>query len=158
MGPGVARSVTSAEPTGSRTQRVLFALLPIAFLLSLLVFDIPICPTKRLLGLPCPGCGLTRATGAMIHLDLVTMWAMHPLAPIITPLVGWMLGRNVLVSLGLLARDSFDPIQKVPRFVWVLLVVALLGVWFARLAGFMGGHPDGFDYTTGWIFRICCSG
>jgi len=38
------------------------------------------CPFKVMTGLPCPGCGLTRATVALLHGDLSTSLHFHPLA------------------------------------------------------------------------------
>ncbi|BCU78196.1 DUF2752 domain-containing protein [Luteolibacter sp. LG18] len=40
------------------------------------------CPFKSLTGLPCPGCGMTRATLAMLRGDWTTMVKFHPLAPV----------------------------------------------------------------------------
>ncbi len=37
------------------------------------------CPILRLTGLPCPGCGMTRALLAAIHLDFPRALAMHPM-------------------------------------------------------------------------------
>lgn len=37
-----------------------------------------VCPFKRFLHLPCPGCGLTRAFCAISHGDLAAAWALNP--------------------------------------------------------------------------------
>lgn len=39
-----------------------------------------ICPFRFLLGLPCPGCGLTRACVMLFEGDLVGSFSMHPTA------------------------------------------------------------------------------
>jgi hypothetical protein len=39
------------------------------------------CPFKVLTGLPCPGCGLTRSSVALLHGDLSTAVYFHPLGP-----------------------------------------------------------------------------
>ncbi len=104
--------------------------------------EVSLCPTKNLLGIPCPGCGLTRAALAMVALNFRGMWAMHPLAPVLVPLFGWIVGRAVLVEVGLVARRSPDPISRFPAPVWIVLVTAVGLVWGARLAGYLGGHPD----------------
>lgn len=36
------------------------------------------CPFQRLLHLPCPGCGLTRACCAISHGDFAAAWALNP--------------------------------------------------------------------------------
>ncbi|MFN0063299.1 MAG: DUF2752 domain-containing protein [Myxococcaceae bacterium] len=37
------------------------------------------CPLRAHTGWPCPGCGLTRATEAVTHFDLVRAFSVHPL-------------------------------------------------------------------------------
>ena len=38
------------------------------------------CPFERILHLPCPGCGMTRAFCAISHGDLVGAWVLNPFA------------------------------------------------------------------------------
>ena len=38
----------------------------------------PICPVVFITGLPCPGCGMTRAVLCLMHLDFAGAWQMHP--------------------------------------------------------------------------------
>lgn len=37
-----------------------------------------LCPFRLLTGLPCPGCGTTRAVGALLAGDLPEAWALNP--------------------------------------------------------------------------------
>ena len=39
----------------------------------------PLCPTYALAGIYCPGCGMLRATHALLHLDLAGALARNPL-------------------------------------------------------------------------------
>jgi hypothetical protein len=54
-----------------------------AFILALYLFVIYFfdigCPIKSLTGLACPTCGLSRAYGALLNLDLKTAFYYHPL-------------------------------------------------------------------------------
>ena len=43
------------------------------------------CPIRRLLGIGCPLCGISRALRAVLHLDLPEAFALHPLWPVIFP-------------------------------------------------------------------------
>ena len=111
------------------------------------LLDAPLCPSAALLGIPCPGCGLTRATLALLRGDLHAAFHFHPLVFVLSPLF-----------IGLLASALVDyvrgPIQRAPRRSWNtpwlgrglwLLLALMLGVWVARFFGALGGpapvHP-----------------
>ncbi len=47
------------------------------------------CPVKRITGLPCPGCGMTRACLSLLRLDFAAAVRWHPLCFII-PLLAAM--------------------------------------------------------------------
>ena len=40
------------------------------------------CPVRHTLGIPCPGCGLSRAMGALMHGDIETALTFHAFAPV----------------------------------------------------------------------------
>ncbi len=46
---------------------------------------LPSCPSQRWLGLPCPGCGLSRACYALLHADLVGATRFNPLWIVLVP-------------------------------------------------------------------------
>ncbi|MBX3268822.1 MAG: DUF2752 domain-containing protein [Sandaracinaceae bacterium] len=127
------------------------ALIPPGILLALIVAGVPLCPTKNFFGIPCPGCGMTRATEAMLTGDFWGMLRLHPLAPFIVPVAIYMFGRATLVSAGLIDGRGKDWLGKLPNPVWFTVGVLLIGLWIARLAGFLGGHPDEVDFSQGWL-------
>ncbi|MCA9609705.1 MAG: DUF2752 domain-containing protein [Myxococcales bacterium] len=131
--------------------RVIKAFLPLTIFGVLIALDFPLCPSKNLFGIPCPGCGLTRASEAMLVGDLWGMIRFHPLAPIITPVAVYSFFRATMVSAGLISIHKKDPLGKVPNFVWATIGVVLVGLWVVRLLGFAGGHPDGIHLEEGWI-------
>lgn len=67
---------------------------------------VTLCPLKRLTGVPCPTCGLTRGVDCLLHGDLLAGWLMNPLA--LTVLGAWLCvllfraasGRRIVISSG----------------------------------------------------------
>lgn len=153
--PDFQRPSTEARGSGVRASvgRVLKALLPWAILGAFFLVDFPLCPMRHVLGIPCPGCGLTRATESLVVGDFDAALYFHPLVPIILPLVAWMVVRITLVTAGLLPRGSSDPMDRIPRWFWMILVAVMLVVWVARMAGALGGHPDPVDPSQGLVGR-----
>lgn len=96
------------------------------------------CPFKRVTGIPCPGCGMTRAVRLVLHGDLAGATAMHPLVWLAIPLgVGFVL----LETRGYLRERRWG---LALRPLWARVVAfAALGllvlVWLARFAGLFGG-------------------
>jgi hypothetical protein len=82
----------------------------------------PPCPFRAATGVPCPGCGMTRAFLLLAQLRLGEALAAHPLAPALALALGWkLLGR------GWPAR--------IPRDAAVGVALALVtAVWIVRLA------------------------
>jgi hypothetical protein len=127
------------------------AALPLGILAILAALDAPLCPSRFLFGLPCPGCGLTRATASMLVFDWGGVWRFHPLAPVLAPVVLWFLARPILEEAGAIEKGKV--LVKVPNAIWWSLLVALLGLYALRVAGLLGGLPDPIDPSEGLIAR-----
>lgn len=104
--------------------------------------DFPLCPVAGSLGAPCPGCGLTRATLALLHGDWQGALRFHPLVWLLLPvfigfagLVGW----EMLRAPGPRARTRINWTGRGTTTVAVALLVLIFGVWLARFAGYFGG-------------------
>ena len=106
----------------------------------------PLCPMAGSLGIPCPGCGLTRATLALLRGDVGTALHFHPLVGLLTPLFVTFMATGVWQLL----RDPARP-RRPSRIRWnapalnvaaLLLLVLTLGVWLARFAGYFGGPVE----------------
>ncbi len=93
-----------------------------------------LCPLRAATGVPCPGCGITRALCLCAHgrfIEAVTVY--HPVVP--------------LVFLGLIAAAGFGlwrgkplPDRIATPLVYVT-VALLLAVWIARLTGWLPVPP-----------------
>ena len=65
-------------------------MLLVAALLPPAGLGIPVCLFRAISGLPCPGCGLTRALVALLHGDPAAAFAHHPYSFILLPVLGVM--------------------------------------------------------------------
>jgi len=89
-----------------------------------------ICLTRRALGLPCPGCGLTRGLAHLLQGNLTRAMTLHPLAPLVAAdaVVGW--GAWGLVVHGLAA----PPATRTVRLVLLAQLAVFIAFWLGRLA------------------------
>ena len=110
---------------------------------------IPLCPSAALLGIPCPGCGLTRATLALVHGDFAAALRFHPLVFVLAPVylgllatiaIGYIRGTPVWAIVGVAPGQPRGWLfsKTVTRLTWVL-VVLVFAVWILRFFGWFGG-------------------
>lgn len=128
-------------PRSSRARRVLFVALGVAAFAGIVFFQIPICPTATFLGIPCPGCGLTRATLELAHGHLGAAVALHPLSPVLSPLFAWLTAKAAIDYVRGSAAKSGDDAKRArwTARLGAALLIALLGVWVLRFFGVFGG-------------------
>ncbi|HEX6764876.1 MAG TPA: DUF2752 domain-containing protein [Polyangiaceae bacterium] len=127
-----------------RARRALVALGIVGAGVALAVTGAPACPTALFLGIPCPGCGLTRATLALLHGDFGAALRFHPLVFVLAPLFAVMLGVSLVdyVRGAPPAGPSLltAHFSKRTRYgAAAALLVLAFGVWGARFAGYFGG-------------------
>jgi hypothetical protein len=96
-----------------------------------------LCLSAALLHLPCPGCGMTRATLALLHGDWAAALMLHPLSIIIAPL-------GAAFALEQAARYIATGRVLVRLAQWQQTLLAALGallvvVWVLRFFGWFGG-------------------
>ncbi len=53
---------------------------------------LPVCPTKALLGIDCPGCGSLRMIYSLLHLDVASALRFNALGVVAVVLLGWAYG------------------------------------------------------------------
>ncbi|MBN2195143.1 MAG: DUF2752 domain-containing protein [Polyangiaceae bacterium] len=100
------------------------------------------CPTAGLLGVPCPGCGLGRATFALLSGEFRTALALHPLVFVVVPALGGGVLLGVMRRLLPRSRAEWVHSLRLKRTVHVGTVgfaVTAIAVWIARFFGAFGG-------------------
>jgi hypothetical protein len=119
-----------------RDRRFTFALAGATGLHIVLVsFNLPAweCPFFRLTGVPCPGCGLSRATTLLLKGDLVGSLRFHAFAPI------FLFAIIVLILSLLLPKSIIQPaisraeLLERKTGLTVLILGGLILYWLARM-------------------------
>ena len=103
---------------------------------------VPFCPLAGVLGVPCPGCGLTRATLALLHGNLRQALHLHPLVLLLAPIFIGAMGNIALSYVrGPRAAKSSSPwlASRSASTLAAILLAATLGVWGLRFLGYFGG-------------------
>lgn len=90
----------------------------------------PLCPYRALTGHSCPGCGLTRAIGALLRGRWDDAVALHPLAPVVVVLVVVLCAGQVLLGDRLRRWVQAPPGYAVAG----VLSVAFLATWVLRVS------------------------
>lgn len=92
------------------------------------------CITHTLFGIPCPGCGLSRAITALLQGDWQAALALHAFAPLFLLLIGLLGGASLLPEAQRLSMvDGIDRIERQSGLMaWVL--GGLIVYWLVRLA------------------------
>lgn len=92
-------------------------------LAALWLIFLPGCPWRNLTGIPCPGCGMSRAWMAALHLDFAGALTYHPMFWAV-PVLGWLFWRD------------FRPFRR-NWLNWGLilgLAAGILGCWIWRIS------------------------
>lgn len=90
--------------------------------------------------MPCPGCGLTRATLRLFHGDIHGALSFHPLVLLVLPLLVAFFGTNFVMYVktgqwGWVERNN----QRWVTAIAAGLLVLAIAVWIARFLGYFGG-------------------
>jgi hypothetical protein len=135
--------------------RALGVFVVVALGIAAVRFDVPLCPTALLFGIPCPGCGLTRATLALMSGSVGRAVDFHPLVFVLAPLFsGALAAAAVSFVRGQAPRSGRAWLagRAVTAAGWSLLVL-VLGVWIARFFGAFGG-PVPVTTARSWLVQV----
>ena len=104
-----------------------------------LISDIPtpLCPLHALTSIPCPTCGMTRATTALLHGDLAGALAWNPLMTVVMIGAALYVLYSAVVVIGNLPRLRWmPPTPKESRWIRISVTLLLAANWgYLLLAG-----------------------
>jgi hypothetical protein len=142
MGPDGNRqlSAAGARPRArSPVERAAFTALAGLLGAALLFSPVKLCLMALLLRLPCPGCGMTRATLALLRGDFARAFALHPLSLVIGPLAAAAIMAETFGYLRTGRAFGGGKVTRAKELVGAALVLLLVGTWLARFFGYFGG-------------------
>jgi hypothetical protein len=141
-----------ATPPSAKARWLNVALLFLAAA-AVALTDIWSCPFALVTGVPCPGCGMTRASLALLHGDLAAAFRLQPLSPVLVPIAALLSAETLFVYLwqrpNTLSERLLARYRVNSNWLWGIATVLLLGVWAARFFGAFGGPVS----ISGWTFR-----
>lgn len=102
------------------------------------------CFYRNTIGIPCPGCGLSRAYTALFNGDIIRAFRYHPL--FIIPLV---------VAVVIIFKNSsyFSKLYK-SRLFWNTICILLIGLWVVRMFLYFPTREPMAFYKNAFIPRV----
>ena len=121
----------------------------VAVLSFAVAFQLPVCASAGVLGIPCPGCGLTRAVLTALDGRLTEAIALHPLFPLVAPLFAYALvttGYHYVV--GSPSTRMPETLDRVASYLAISIATLAIGIWVARFFGALGGPVPVESWST----------
>jgi hypothetical protein len=95
-----------------------------------------LCLPRRLLGLNCPSCGLTRAMACLARLDAESAVRFHPLVILVAPLIAVVTVDTCLAAVGRRGLAAAIP-RPLLRGFWAALLSGFCVVFAVRMASWI---------------------
>lgn len=134
----------SADSGRERVMRIVKQHVCLAACLAAYVCILRRCPILWLTGVPCPGCGMTRACGALLHLDIAGAFYYHPLFWLVPPAALYLAHQSAWHLPG-------GP--RARRVVLVGVIVSFVGVYLYRLFC-MPDSPIAVEWERSALYRL----
>lgn len=115
--------------SSSNAARVLLSVLILVACVTLAhAFGVTLCPMKRLLGVPCPTCGTTRAFAALLRGDVFGAFTRQPLV-MSCSLLGFPILLAIRIASGRRKTADFLAAASRSAVFWCLAAAAVLANW-----------------------------
>ncbi|HWN11218.1 MAG TPA: DUF2752 domain-containing protein [Pyrinomonadaceae bacterium] len=133
MAPQIAFVPLAALLRNRRFGLILTGVLSLHIIFVLLHLPLWECPFFKVTGLPCPGCGLTRACLMLLQGDVHGAVRFHAFAPIFIILISMMMLATVLPKT--VAEPFIQKAETLERKTGITLIIlsGLILYWLARL-------------------------
>lgn len=124
--------------------RVLIIPITIFYSVMYIIGNRTLCIYKNLIGIPCPGCGMTRAYISLIHGDIEQAFYFHPL--FILP---------IIIGIIILFKNSpkIYPLYQMNAF-WLTLFSVFMIVWIYRMFMLFPNQSPMNIYDKGLLIRL----
>ena len=130
--------------TKEQTRRVLICCgVLLGALILILLLDVA-CVVRLVFGVPCPGCGMTRAHLAALRLDFASAFYWHPL---------WMLPIP-LVLFSCLWPEGITSHRKAQQALLIALTLLVIGVYVWRMVTMFPATPPMDFYRQSLLWRL----
>lgn len=117
---------------------------------SLILLGVYRCPIYATLGIPCAGCGMTRAVRCLLQLDFAGAWQNHP--GVYALLAFGVVG---LVSAAVCSKTGGRPVYK-RSWYWLAIGAVMIGIYIARMVLiFPTRMPMVYD-VNGLAYKLYC--
>lgn len=132
-------------------QLALIALLAVGVFGALILLGIYQCPVYGILGIPCPGCGMSRAAMAMLRGDIALAFAMNPGLFWLILCGGVVALSGVLDIFGCKANTLYKN-----KWLYVAIFAGLILIYVVRMAQLFP-HTPPMNYNKNSLFyEIFC--
>lgn len=84
----------------------------------IVIYQLIGCPFRFLFGIPCPGCGMTRAWLSFLQGDFIGAFRWHPLFPVVFPFI-----LIIIVKNGRLFKHRISNLVFINGFVFLFIAV-----------------------------------
>jgi len=103
--------------------RLKSVVITVLIVMPFLLMDGNTCLIKEIIGIPCPGCGMTRAYISLMHFDIKVAFYYHPL---------FVLPAIIAFILLFKSNKHIAKIYK-NEAVWMGMLIMVVGVWIVRM-------------------------